>query len=94
MHYMRTNELPIWTLIDIGNRNILTRPDGENELAWVCGYMSHCVVDATVHPIVKAIVGPYQANKEQHRLCELAQDSLLYSELEDKSLRKGHMLDR
>ncbi len=53
----------------------------EIQLVWLMGLVSHLVTDATIHPIVQAIVGRYEENKEEHRICEMAQDSLIYFEI-------------
>jgi hypothetical protein len=50
----------------------------EIKLAWLLGYVSHLVADATIHPVVQAIVGLYEENKEEHRICEMTQDSLIF----------------
>ena len=50
----------------------------EIKLVWLLGYVSHLVADATIHPIVQAIVGDYEHHKEEHRLCEMTQDSLIF----------------
>jgi len=45
---------------------------------WLMGYVSHLIADATIHPIVEAIVGPYAENKAKHCACEMTQDSLIF----------------
>lgn len=50
----------------------------EVQLAWLFGYVSHLVADATIHPIVQATVGPYAQNKTDHLLCEMTEDSLVF----------------
>lgn len=79
MHYRFTNQLVLQGAIDIGGRNLVGTARGNAELGWLMGFAAHCVTDATIHPIVQAIVGPYHANPEEHRRCEMTQDSLLYS---------------
>jgi hypothetical protein len=78
MHYEKTNSVAqsgqdllrsLWT----SKKSV-----DEAKLVWLLGYISHLVTDATIHPIVQAIVGPYASNPEEHRLCEMTQDSLLY----------------
>lgn len=59
----------------------------EIKLAWLLGYVSHLVIDATIHPIVQAIVGTYQEHKTEHRLCEMTQDPLLYYEKRNDDLK-------
>ena len=55
----------------------------EVKLAWLLGYVSHLIADATIHPIVQAIVGPYSIpeNRDPHRICEMTQDSLIFHEI-------------
>ncbi len=53
-------------------------PADEIKYAWLMGYVSHMVADATIHPIVQAIVGPYEGNETAHRICEMTMDSLIF----------------
>jgi hypothetical protein len=89
MHYEKTNSIVlnghqalqgIWTA---------RKPMHEILLVWLMGFVSHLVADATIHPIVQAIVGPYEQHKEEHRLCEMTQDSLIYHERKNTDLRYG-----
>jgi hypothetical protein len=57
-------------------------------LAWLCGYATHLVTDAVIHPVVQAIVGPYIFNKTEHRHCELTQDSYIFHEI--KGIELGY----
>lgn len=50
----------------------------EIRLVWLLGYVSHLAADAIIHPIVQAIVGDYGHHKEEHRLCEMTQDPLIF----------------
>jgi hypothetical protein len=80
MHYEKTNSVvisgysalksvwPKWTELD------------EVRFAWLLGYVSHMIADATIHPIVRTIVGPYKDNPKEHLRCELTQDSLIFHE--------------
>lgn len=49
-------------------------------LAWLYGYASHVVLDASIHPVVRAIVGEYEQHKTQHRACEMFMDSFIYND--------------
>jgi len=49
-------------------------------LSWLYGYASHVVFDASVHPVVRAIVGEYEQNKTEHRACEMYMDSFIYKD--------------
>jgi hypothetical protein len=55
-------------------------------LAWLYGYASHVVLDASIHPVVRAIVGEYEQNKTEHRACEMYMDSWLYKKTYDVEL--------
>lgn len=73
------------------------RPKAVHEaiLAWLMGYASHLVADATIHPVVEAIVGPYEveANRGPHRLCEMAQDVLAFREIKHQELNNSEVAD-
>jgi hypothetical protein len=69
-------------------------PADEVRCAWLMGYVSHMVADATVHPVVNAIVGtPYEEHKEEHRLCEMTMDSLIFEEISHNDLTYGEFSD-
>jgi hypothetical protein len=87
MHYETTNAIAVnahevlkkaW-----GSRSIRE----EIQLVWLLGFVSHLVTDATIHPIVQAIVGSYDEHKEEHRICEMTQDSLIYFEIKKMEIR-------
>ncbi|MFA5597605.1 MAG: zinc dependent phospholipase C family protein [Pusillimonas sp.] len=70
-------------------RSLLMKLRNKDEAAfakcfcWFLGYLSHMVVDATIHPVVKIIAGPYsesEQNKKKHRLCETHMDCYIYHE--------------
>lgn len=52
--------------------------------AFLLGYVSHCVADAIVHPIVNAAVG---SDSIQHRECELVQDTVLFDDCKGGSIK-------
>ncbi|MGO9138757.1 MAG: zinc dependent phospholipase C family protein [Syntrophales bacterium] len=78
MHYENTGEF-----IRHGIRNLLDiNGDAFNVcLAWLCGFTTHLVTDSVIHPVVQAIVGPYIFNSEEHRHCELTQDSYIFHDI-------------
>jgi hypothetical protein len=78
MHYEKTNGIAVTGYDELRGTWASRTPADEIKLAWLLGYVSHLVADATIHPIVQAIVGPYEQNKEEHRLCEMTQDSLIF----------------
>jgi Zinc dependent phospholipase C len=50
------------------------------KLAWFCGYISHVIADAYVHPVVNSIVGgPYIFTHSEHGKCELIQDIYIFN---------------
>ena len=87
MHYEKTNG------IAINGHNKLKRAwsskqtADEIKLIWLFGFVSHLVADSTIHPVVQAIVGPYEQNKTEHRMCEMTQDSLIYFERKNTDIR-------
>ena len=93
-HYLHTSGVGTKGPLDLGQRNLLGTPMGDSQLAWVAGYVAHCVTDATIHPIVQAIVGPYHTAPDAHRICEMIQDSLLFSETRECDLRGTHYVDQ
>lgn len=75
MHYEKTGE---FVKVGIDNLLDLSGADFEVCLSWLCGYVTHLIADATIHPIVNAIVGPYGFNATEHRHCEMIQDSFIF----------------
>lgn len=60
---------------------LLQRMDGEPKrkgLAWLLGYASHVIADATIHPIIEIKVGDYENHKTPHRICEMHQDAYIF----------------
>jgi hypothetical protein len=51
----------------------------DKSLAWLLGFASHVVMDATVHPVVNLKAGePYEQHKKAHRTCEMHQDTYIF----------------
>lgn len=50
-------------------------------LAWLFGFASHAVTDATIHPVINLKFGPYEKNQAAHRHCEMSQDVLIHPRL-------------
>lgn len=87
MHYEKTN-----SIVKDGHEKIkinwnVKTPTDEAKFVWLMGYVSHLVADATIHPVVEAIVGKYEEHKEDHRLCEMTQDSLIYNTIMKTDIR-------
>lgn len=49
--------------------------------AWLFGYAAHMTADMTIHPVIQALVGPYEQNKAAHRQCEMHQDSYIFPKI-------------
>lgn len=82
MHYEKTNSIVISGHDDLKSTWPSRNIDLEIKFTWLMGYVSHLVADATIHPIVQAIVGSYDESdktKEEHRICEMTQDALIFN---------------
>jgi hypothetical protein len=56
-------------------------------LAWFCGFVSHVLADAYVHPVVNSIVrGTYIFTHQEHGRCELIQDVYIFKKLTDEDI--------
>jgi len=64
---------------------------------WFLGYLSHMAVDATIHPVVNIIAGPYGEsiqNQKKHRLCETHMDCYIYQKKANElSLNVAEFID-
>jgi hypothetical protein len=86
MHYEKTNSNVVSGYNEL-KRAWPSKTDSDDvKLAWLLGYASHLIADATIHPIVQATVGPYEQNKEEHRVCEMTQDSLIFNEYKNSDV--------
>jgi hypothetical protein len=65
------------------------------KLVWLMGYVSHMIADATIHPVVKEIVGEYNdETKDKHRICEMTQDSIIFfNHRNGEDIRYGEFAD-
>lgn len=52
-------------------------------LSWLCGFVAHLITDATIHPVVNSIVGPYIFNTTEHRQCEMIQDCFIFKQVKN-----------
>jgi len=82
MHYYATNGIVINGIQSLRETWASRTENTISRLAWLLGYASHIIADATIHPIVRAIVGNYDTNTLKHFLCEQTQDILLFRECE------------
>lgn len=84
MHYEQTGE---FVRHGVANLLKLTGDAFDICLAWLAGFTTHLVTDAVVHPVVNSIVGPYVFNSEEHRHCEMTQDSCIFHEIKGVDIR-------
>jgi len=87
MHYEKTNDIVANGFDELKKVWAMRQDADEIKFIWLLGFVSHLIADASIHPIVQAIVGPYEQNKEQHRICEMTQDSLIYNEFKNIDIR-------
>jgi hypothetical protein len=87
MHYEKTNGIVERGHVRLKKAWSSRTPADEIGFAWLMGYASHLIADATIHPVVEAIVGRYQENKEEHRLCEMTQDAIIYNICRNTEIR-------
>ncbi len=87
MHYHETNGIVKNGLhsLHVAERK---EKDWECQLAWLLGFVAHLVADATIHPIVETLVGPYtdSDSHENHRKCEMTQDVMIFKDVENLEL--------
>jgi hypothetical protein len=94
MHYHQTNGIVLNGLHSFR----AAKNKGEEwdaELAWLCGFVSHLVVDATIHPIVESIVGPYTDPKVHgnHTQSEMTQDVMIFHDVRNQDLTEARYAD-
>ena len=75
----KTKELILKGIEEI--KSIEDEETKEKLFAWLCGFVAHIVTDVVLHPVVELKVGPYIGNEKNHRICEMHQDSHIYSKL-------------
>jgi len=79
MHRARTGQR-----LKAGIQYIKAMPSGKEKdkaLAWLLGFVSHMVMDLTIHPIVELKIAPEGGGDAAHRKCEIHQDVFIYNEL-------------
>lgn len=57
-------------------------------VSWFCGYISHMVGDAVIHPVVNERVGRYLGHEGEHQRCEIHQDAFIFQTLGLESVGK------
>lgn len=94
MHYEKTGDVvragAEWLIEYTGERD---SDDFQRAAAWLAGYLSHVVLDASIHPVVRAIVGEYELNAKAHRVCEMYMDSYLFKETYGYELANDEWVD-
>jgi len=80
MHYTRNA-----TLLRAGVAATATLPPAQRAkvTAWLLGFAAHMAADATIHPVVERLVGPYKGNEGAHRRCEMHQDAYIFPRVVD-----------
>jgi hypothetical protein len=78
MHYEKTNSVVVGGHDEMKRRWPNRTKADEASFSWLAGYASHLVADATVHPVVRKIVGDYETHKTEHRACEMTEDSIIF----------------
>ncbi len=78
MHYEKSLEF-----VQNGLSGLLTMDPASEKfkicLSWLCGYVSHLLTDAIIHPVVNANVGgTYIFTAHDHIICEMTQDAKIF----------------
>jgi hypothetical protein len=80
-----------------GVRNLaaLSGQDHDICLAWLCGFATHLVADAVVHPVVNLAVGGIPLfTSSAHRRCEMTQDSWIYLQITKREITNDDYVSR
>lgn len=78
LHNDSTNGIVNLGMKRLQNDGGLHDDEAKAKWVWLLGYLSHIIADTIVHPVVNMIVGDYINNKNEHRICEMVQDSFVY----------------
>jgi len=70
----------------------MSGPEKYKALAWLLGFASHIIADATVHPVIELKVGPYVGHEKAHRTCEMHQDVFIYKLLDVGDIHLANFL--
>lgn len=94
MHYHRTNGIVNNALHSLSAAKTKGKI-WEYQLTWLLGFVGHLVADATIHPIVESIVGPYtdKNNRDNHRECEMIQDVMIMKDVLNLELSAAEYSD-
>ena len=94
MHYHQTNKIvqnAVHSLAVAKTKSKVWR----SQLAWLLGFVGHLVSDASIHPIVESIVGPYtdKDTNANHSECEMIQDVFIMKEVLNLELADAEYTD-
>jgi hypothetical protein len=94
MHYYRTNGIVKNALHSLSAAKTKGKI-WKYQLAWLLGFVGHLVADATIHPIVESIVGPYtdKDTNNNHRECEMIQDVMIFKDVMNLELSAAEYTD-
>jgi hypothetical protein len=94
MHYYRTNGIVKNALHSLSAAKTKGKI-WKYQLAWLLGFVGHIVADATIHPIVESIVGPYtdKDTNNNHRECEMIQDVIIFKDVMNLELSAAEYTD-
>lgn len=62
--------------------------------AWFLGYVAHLITDMVIHPVVECIIGVYKFHKDDHRSCEMHQDSFIWKQLTGLEICEDDYIDK
>jgi len=94
MHYFQTNGIVkngMHSLAAAKNKD----KNWECQLAWLAGFVGHLVGDATIHPIIECIAGPYTNpdSHNRHGKSEMIQDVLIFKEIKNLEVSGAEYTD-
>lgn len=92
-HTEETVAVPIDALVELRAKPPAKQVDAAR-LAWAFGYVAHVVTDATVHPIINAIVKKAGGRGSVHQDAEMLQDSLLVRERVGRDIQEAELSSR
>jgi hypothetical protein len=95
LHYDRTGDVVREgvKILSARYKSEADKKDFMRALSWLMGYASHVVLDASIHPVVRAIVGEYETHAKEHRVCEMYMDAFIYKETYDVELTNAEWAD-
>jgi hypothetical protein len=94
MHYFQTNGI-----VKNGMHSLAAAKNKDKrwecQLAWLAGFVGHLVGDATIHPIIESIAGPYTNpdSHSRHGESEMIQDVLIFKEVKNLDVSASDYTD-